>query len=174
MSQLAIAQFVQDLARFGITVGIVLLGLQRAQELQRPAGKFRIDENILQRNDQTVAPKRSNEPGQAGSRKEDYMVCVLDRQTERGHVLERLAEQTVEFFIAGLNPCHVLQPLRHRPGMVGLVALPEAILWRVQKLLAILKRVEQAGVPSLVRLKRDLEAEPSVSRDRFAWCARYR
>src|SRR4029453_201776 len=41
-------------------------------------------------------------------------------------------------------------------------------------LLPILKRVEQTGVPGLVWLKRDLEAEPPVSRDSFARCARYR
>jgi hypothetical protein len=33
VSKLAVAQFVQDLAGFGITVGIFLLGLQRAQDL---------------------------------------------------------------------------------------------------------------------------------------------
>ena len=46
--QLAAPQFVEDLARFGIAVWIIILGLQRTQNLQRPAGEFRIDQDILQ------------------------------------------------------------------------------------------------------------------------------
>ena len=174
VGKLAVAQFVQDLAGFGITVGIFLLGLQRAQDLQRPAGEFWIDQNILQRNDQAVAPERSDEPGQSGSRQENDLVCALDRQTERGHVLQRLTEQTVEFFVAGLNLDHGLQPFRHRLGVAGLVTLPDAIVRRAEMLLAILECVEQAGVPSLVRLKHDVEAEPSVGRDGLARRVRHR
>ena len=40
-------------------------------------------------------------------------------------------------------------------------------------LLAILERVEQAGVPSLARLKRDLEAEPPIGGNGLARCARH-
>ena len=46
--------------------------------------------------------------------------------------------------------------------------MPDAILRRVEMLLAILERVEQADVPSIVRLKRDLEAEAAVGRNSLA------
>jgi len=100
------------------------------------------------------------------------MVRALDRQTERGHVLQRLVEETVEFFVAALNLGHNLQPLRHSPGVLGLATLPDAIPGRAKMLLAILERVEQAGVPSLVRLKHDVEAEPPIGGNRLARCTR--
>ena len=51
--------------------------------------------------------------------------------------------------------------------------MPDAILRRVEMLLAILERVEQAAVPSLARLKRDVEAEAPVGRDSLARCTRH-
>ena len=62
MRKLAVAQFVEDFSRFGIAVWVILFGLQRAQNLQGSAGEFRIDQDVLQRNDQAVAAERSNEP----------------------------------------------------------------------------------------------------------------
>src|SRR5258708_19919233 len=102
------------------------------------------------------------------------MVRALDRQGKRGHVLQRLAEQAVEFLVAGLDLGYGFKPLRHRLRVVRLVALPNAILWRVEMFLAILQRVEQATMPSLAWPKRDLEAEASVGRDSFARSARHR
>src|ERR1700734_2556818 len=52
------------------------------------------------------------------------------------------------------------------------MTLPDTMLWCVKALPAILERVEQAGVPGFTRLKRDLEAEPSVGIDRLAGRAR--
>src|SRR6478672_2251198 len=97
------------------------------------------------------------------------MVCALEGQTERGHVLERLAEQPVKLFVACLNLDHRVQPFRHGLNVVG-STLPDAILKRVEMLLAILERVEQADVPSIVRLKRDVEAEAPVGRNSLASC----
>ena len=173
MCELAVAHFVGDLARFGIAVWIVLLGLQRAQNLQRPAGEFRIDQDILQRNDQAIAAERSDEPRQSGRRYEGHVIRAPDRQTECGHVLQRLVKQTVEFLVACLDLDHGLQPFRHRLGMVGLVTGPDTILRRVEVLLAILERVEQAGMPSLAGFKCDVEAEPSIGGNGLARCARH-
>jgi len=53
---------VEDLPRFGIAVWIIVLGLQRTQNLERSAGEFRIDQYILQRNDQAIAAEWSDEP----------------------------------------------------------------------------------------------------------------
>ena len=48
MRELAVPQFVEDLARFGVAVWVIVLGLQRTENFQRPAGEFRINENVLQ------------------------------------------------------------------------------------------------------------------------------
>ena len=39
------------------------------------------------------------------------------------------------------------------------------VIWRMEELLAILQRVEQAGVPNLVWLKGDLKARPAIGRN---------
>ena len=68
MRELAIAQLVQDLARLGIAIRIVLLGLQRAEDIQRAARELGIDQDVLQRDDQTVAAEGRHEPRQARRR----------------------------------------------------------------------------------------------------------
>src|SRR5258708_24732566 len=97
---------------------------------------------------------------------------ALDGQTERGHVLQRLAKKTVEFFVACLNLGHHLQPPRHRLGMARLVARPNTMARRVEELLSILEFVEQASVPSLHWLKGDLKTEPPIGENGVARCAR--
>src|ERR1700757_1920544 len=57
--------------------------------------------------------------------------------------------------------------------MAGFLTFPEAIVWCVKLLLGILERIGQAGVPTLARLKRDLEAEPSVGGNGLARCTRH-
>jgi hypothetical protein len=77
MRKLATPQFMEDFARFGVAVWIIALGLQRTPNFQRPAGEFRIDQDILQRNDQAIAPEGSDEPWQSGSRQEEpYGPCL--------------------------------------------------------------------------------------------------
>src|SRR5262249_25461504 len=78
-----------------------------------------------------------------------------------------------EFLVAHLDLDHRLQPFRHRQGMPGLLSFPEAVMRRVEPLFAIRDRVEQAGVPSLARLKRDLEAEPPIGGNGLARCTRH-
>src|SRR5260370_39459857 len=110
MRKLAAAQFVEDLCRCSLAVRIVFLGLQRAQNLQRSARECRVDQHILQRNEQAIAAERSDEPWQSGSRYEDHVARAPDWQTEARHVLQRLAEKTVEMFVACLQLCHHLSP----------------------------------------------------------------
>src|SRR6516165_1045989 len=57
--------------------------------------------------------------------------------------------------------------------MVGLATFREAIVRRAQLLLTILERIGQAGAPSFARLKRDLEAEPSIGGNSLARCTRH-
>src|SRR5262245_8095895 len=57
--------------------------------------------------------------------------------------------------------------------MVGFATFPEAIVRCAKLLLAILERIGQAGVPSFARLKRDLEAEPSIGGNGLARCTRH-
>src|SRR6516164_7208857 len=101
------------------------------------------------------------------------MVRTLDRQTQRSHVLQRLMKETVEFFVACPDLDHVLEPFRHRREKAGLASFPDTIARRVKLLLAILERIEQAGMPSLARLKRDLEAEPPIGGNGLARCTRH-
>src|SRR5260370_30273640 len=96
------------------------------------------------------------------------MVRALDRQTQRSHVLQRLVKETVEFFVACSDLDHGLEPCRHRREKAGLVSFPDTIARRVKLLLAILERIQQAGMPSLARRKRDLEAEPPIGGNRLA------
>src|SRR6266446_8124560 len=172
MRKLAAPQFVEDLAWFSITVWIIILGLQRTQNLQRAAGEFRIDQYILQRNDQAIAAEGSDEPRQSRGRQKDRMARAPDRQTQRGHVLQRLAKETVEFLVARLDLDHCLEPFAHRHRIAGLVTFREAVWRRVKALLAVLQHVEQTGVPRLARLKRHFEAEPPIGENSFARCAR--
>src|SRR2546421_6314601 len=99
------------------------------------------------------------------------MVRALDRQTQRSHVLQRLVKETVEFFVACSDLDHGLEPFRHRREKAGLGSFPDTIARRVKLLLAILECIQQAGMPSLAGLKRDLEAEPSIRRNRPAGSA---
>ena len=147
MRKLAVPQFVEDLAGLRVAIRIIFLGLQRTQNLQRPAGEFRIDQDILQRNYQAIAAEWSDEPRQPGSRQKDHMVGASDRQTQRGHVLQRLAKKTVEFLVARLDPDHRLQPFCHRQGMAGLVNFSDAVVRRVKALFAVLQHVQQTGRP---------------------------
>src|SRR5262249_49414545 len=108
--EFAIAKFVEDLAWFSIAIWIVTFRLQRAQDLQRAARELRVDKRILQRNEQTIAAKWSDEPRQSSSRHENHMIRTLDRQTECRHVLERLMKQTIKFFVACRDFRNRLQP----------------------------------------------------------------
>src|SRR6266478_1712562 len=101
------------------------------------------------------------------------MVRALDRQTQRSHVLQRLVKETVEFFVACSDLDHGLEPFRHRREKAGLASFPDTIARRVKLLLAILERIQQAGMPSLARRKRDLEAEPPIGGNGLARCPRH-
>src|SRR5215212_10147808 len=66
-SPLAVAHFVQDLARFLLPERIDRSPLQRCQSPQRFLGATGRNVECLQGHDQTVPAKRCNEPGDAGS-----------------------------------------------------------------------------------------------------------
>src|SRR5260370_8219134 len=97
MRKLAAAQFVEDLSRLSLAVRIVFLGLQRAQNLQRSARECRVDQHILQRNEQAIAAERSDEPRQSGSRYEDHLARALPCPTPPTPLLHTLAQKTVKF-----------------------------------------------------------------------------
>jgi hypothetical protein len=66
---------------------------------------------------------------------------------ERGHVLDRLAKETIELLFAGLDLRHVMEPVRHRLGMARLVALPDALGRGVARPIAIGQRLVEAAMP---------------------------
>jgi hypothetical protein len=89
----------------------------------------------LQRNEQDIATERGDEPRQSRGGYKDRVVRFSDRQTERRHVLQGLAKETVELFVAGLDLGHRLQLFRHRLGVANIVARPDTIVRRVVELL---------------------------------------
>ena len=103
MRKFAVAHLMVYLAGLGIAVVVLFLRLQGAQDLQCSARKVRIYEDVLQRDDQAVASERSYEPREAGGRQENHVIRACHRQAERSHVLKRLAKQTIEFLVAGLD-----------------------------------------------------------------------
>ena len=100
----------KDFAWFGVAVWIVFFGLQRSQDLQRTSRELRVDQDILQRNKETISTKWSDEPRQSSRRHENHMIRAFDRQTERGHVLERLMKETIKLFVAGVDLGYGVQP----------------------------------------------------------------
>src|SRR5215831_1654035 len=152
MRELTVAQFVEDLSRFCIAVGVVFRRLERAEEIQSTTSELRIDQVVLQRGDEAVAPEWGDEPGKAGRRQERLAIPRLDRKAERGHVLECRAKQPVELLVARLNFGDGLQPVTQPLGMLGLFAVFDAIARRVKTAISILQRVQDAAVPRLTRL----------------------
>src|SRR5882672_12647385 len=61
MRKFAVSHLMQNLAGLGIAVGVVIARLQGAEDLQSAGCKLRIDENVLQRDDQAVASKGRHE-----------------------------------------------------------------------------------------------------------------
>jgi len=166
--EFAIAQFVEDLAWFGIAVWLVFLSLQRAQDLQRATRELRVDKHILQRNEETISTKWSDEPRQSSRGHENHVVGAFDRQAERGHILERLMKEAIKLFVARPDFRYPVQPFRHCRMLVRFVPVLDTAVWCVKRLLAVFQAIEQTGVPNLVRLKHDLKTEPAVGRDSLA------
>src|SRR5215471_13675726 len=147
MRELTVAQFVEDLSRLCIAVGVVFRRLQRAEEIQSTTSELRIDQVVLQRGDEAVAPEWGDEPGKAGRRQERLAIPRLDRKAERGHVLECRAKQPVELLVARLNFGDGLQPVSQPLSMLGLFAAFDAIARRVKMAAAIVQRIQNAAVP---------------------------
>src|ERR1700730_636490 len=167
MGQLTVAQFVEYLAWLGVSIRIVFLCLKRAEDVQRATCEFRIDQDVLERDDQTVASEWRDEPGKPGGRHEDGMIRALDREAERGHVLKCAAKKAIELFIAGLNFSHGLQPIRQGFGVAGVRMVFNAVAWRCRMLVVIRQGREKACMPGFSRFERDLEADHS--RKRLLW-----
>ena len=79
MGQFTIAQLVENLARLSVPVGVIFLRLKRAEDVQGASREFRMDQNILQRDDETVASEWGDEPGKPGGGQKDDMIRTLDR-----------------------------------------------------------------------------------------------
>ena len=145
MRQLAVAQLVHDLAWLGVAIVVALLRLPAAKHVERTAGELRIDQDVLQRDDQAVAPERRHEPRQAGGGHEHHVVGARDRQTQRRHVLDRLMIAAVELLVAGADLQHRLLAI---PVMAA-CAVMRAFVRRVEMPVAVDQVVEQAAMPGL-------------------------
>src|SRR5215813_10596026 len=110
--ELSIADLVQDLAWLRVTVVVLGLRLQRTQNVEAATRKVRIDQKVLQRNDQAVPTKRGDKPRQSGGWQEHLVIRAKDRQSKRSHILECLAIKAVELLVAATNFQHCPQPIR--------------------------------------------------------------
>ena len=111
MGEFTVTQLVHDLAGFGIAEIVAFLRLPATQHFQRSARELRIDQNILDRNDQTVAAEWGHEPRQPGGGQKNHVVGAGDRQAQRRHVIDRLVEEAIEFLVAGAQFQHCLAPI---------------------------------------------------------------
>ena len=114
MSEFPVADLVQDLAGLRVAVVVPILRLQRAQDVKRATGEVRIDQHVLQRNDQAVTAERGHKPWQPGGRQEDHVIRAGDGQPKRSHVLQGLPIKTIELLVAGADLQHGPQPIRQR------------------------------------------------------------
>src|SRR6202040_850722 len=106
-------QLVENLTWLSISVRIIVCGLKRAKELQRCACEMRINQNVLQRDNQAVSSKRRDKPRKSGGRHEGPTIGNFYRETKRSHVLQGTPKHTIKLLVAGPNLRNSLQPLCH-------------------------------------------------------------
>ena len=157
MRELAVAQLVHDLARFGVAVVVPLLGLPAAQHVERAACELRVDQHVLQRHHQAVATEWRHEPRQAGGGDEHHVVGAGDRQAQCRHVVDRLVIGAIELLVAGADLQHSLLPFGARGGVM------RAVVRCTEVPVAVEQVVEQAAMPGDAGCQMHLEAEPTVS-----------
>ncbi len=160
--EFTVTKLVHDLAGFGVAEIIAFLRLPAAQHIQRSAREFRIDQYVLQRNDQAVAAERRHEPGQPGGGQEHHVVGALDRQAQRRHVVDRLVEEAIEFLVAGTQFQHRLPPIAVGLGLGRSFGVHGAIMGRVIAPVAVGEFVQQATVPLAAGRQPDLETQAAV------------
>jgi hypothetical protein len=103
---------VDDLARLGVDVRVLLVRLQLGQHLERGARELRPEEQGLQARDQRVAPEDGHEPGHPGRGHAPGPAGTAHPQ--RGQVGDRLEERAVEQIPVGADLRHAQLPGRER------------------------------------------------------------
>ena len=166
MREFAVAEFVQDLAGFGVAVVVALLCLISAEDLKRAGGEAGIDDHGLQRDDQRVTAEQGDEPGQAGGGDEDHVVHAFERQAECGHVLHALVVGAVELLVAGLDLQHGALPFVHAALVVGGGDGEAAVAGGADAPVAVDQVVGEVAGPGLAGLHGDVEAEAAIGVDR--------
>src|SRR6201999_2719249 len=126
MRELAVTDFVKDFPRLGIAIAILLFRLQRSEYFQRSTGELRIDQKVLQGDNQTVPAEWSNEPWQTRSRQKYQVIGAGDGQAEGRHVVQSLTVKAVELLVACTDLQYLAQPVGERLCMLQLVALRDA------------------------------------------------
>lgn len=91
------------------------------------------------------------------------MVRALDWNPQRSHVVERLVEQPVKFFIGGSNLKNLALPIRRLDAGRPTRAVFDACMRRLQTDLSIAKLIKNATVPRSSRRQFDIEAQAAVS-----------
>ena len=167
MRQFAVAQLVHDLAGLGVAIVVRRLGLPAAQNIQRAAGEFRIDQMFCSETIRLSRPNGAMNQGSPAAGTNTMLIGAVDRQPQRRHVVDRLVVEAVKLLVAGADLQHRLLPVRQRFGVVRrpMIDRQQSRSGRNMSL-AVGQRVEQAAMPGRPGSKIDLEAEPAVGIDR--------
>src|SRR5216684_3362794 len=80
VSKLSVANLVQDLARLCVTVVVLILCLEGAQEVEGATSEIWMDQNVLQRSDQAVPAKRSHIFKRLAIKAVELLVAASDRE----------------------------------------------------------------------------------------------
>ena len=163
VSPLADSQLVGDLARFGVALRVVDVGLPARQVLQRAGRDGGLDHHGLQRCDERVAPEQRHEPWQSGRGYPVVSRRLLLVEAQRGKVFDRALIGELEAEVRGFDLRDRQLPaarLEHRVRLLRMerAALREGgtVIVRGQKV------VLEADAPFLARHKVDRDAQRAV------------
>lgn len=162
MRQLAMAHFVKNLARLGVTIIVSLTSLQTAKHIQRAAGEVRVDQHRLKAGHQTVATKQGKKPRQTGSRDGHLVIDARIRQSKRSHIVDRLMEETIKLLVAGADLKHGLPPIGPQLRRMRGRGAEDAVQGCREASPAVGRLVQEAAMPRLASGKLHLEAEPAI------------
>ncbi len=145
---------VDDLARLGVDLGVVLGRLQLRQRLERGVRQLRAEEQRLQAGDDRVAAEHGHEPRHPG--RGQAAPARPAAHPQRRQIGDRVLERALEDVPAGAELRDAQAPGRHRVHHVFALVAEAALDHLRHHHLAVERRDEvHAQVPALPRLELD-------------------
>jgi hypothetical protein len=155
---------VDDLARLGVDLRVVLPGLQVCQDLERRAGQLGAEQQRLQARDDRVPAEDAHEPGHAGAG-ELADAGVAGAHSQRREVGDGLDEAARQVLPARAQLRYAQLPRGQRVAHTADL-LAEAPLCEARRHRLAVREREHVDVelPALARLERDAVADQAVRR----------